>query len=172
MSPLWRFWWAAGSGKEKCLSRICLTSCLEHSHYININVSSCYSHPSSRYYSWPSPHRQGACSLSLSPGHTVLAPGQPGGCPGQKWITTSLWPSSQPCWVALTSLSRAGCPEQWPMLTKLNLIYSPVRQSAHEQRPQNASSALVLREVGYVNVCIFSSVKWTKITQTFKSILN
>lgn len=89
----------SGVGEGKCLSRtlVSLPASNTESHYININLSSCSSHPSSHYYSQGPAHRQGACSLSLSPGPTAFALGQPGGCLGQKWITTSLWPTSQPC---------------------------------------------------------------------------
>lgn len=64
----------SGVGEGKCLSRtlVSLPALNTESHYININLSSCYSHPTSRYYSRAPAHRQGACSLSLSPGPTAL----------------------------------------------------------------------------------------------------
>lgn len=100
----WRSCRGQRVGEGKCLraTSVSLPASNTESHYINIDLSSCDSHPSSHYYSRGPAHRQGACSLSLSPGPTALAPGRPGGCLGQKWITTSLWPSSQPCPAALS----------------------------------------------------------------------
>lgn len=64
----------SGVGEGKCLSRtsVSLPALNTESHYININLSSCCSHPTSRYYSRAPAHRQGACSLSLSPGPTAM----------------------------------------------------------------------------------------------------